>query len=65
LIELQPKACVTGDVRYRALEMHHGAVVVGMMIHLSEDGKSETKFEPRNDSKTSLKLAANAEKAQG
>jgi hypothetical protein len=36
-----------------------------MMIHLSEDGKSETKFEPRNDSKTSLKLAANAEKAQG
>ena len=34
LIELQPKARVTGDVRYRALEMHNGAVVDGSMSHL-------------------------------
>jgi len=69
LIELQPKARVIGDVRYRALEMHHGAVVEGMMIHLSADGKtearSESRSEARNDSVTPLKLAANSENVQG
>ncbi len=65
LIELQPKARITGDVRYRALEMHHGAVVEGMMIHLSTDGKSETRLENRGDAKANLKLAANAEVVQG
>jgi len=65
LIELQPKARIAGDVRYRALEMHHGAVVEGMMIHLSADGKSETRLENRGDAKTNLKLAANAEVVQG
>lgn len=33
LLELQPKARVTGDVYYRALEMHHGAVVEGKLAH--------------------------------
>jgi len=65
LIELQPKARITGDVRYRALEMHHGAVVEGMMIHLSADGKSETRLENRGDAKANLKLAANSEVVQG
>jgi cytoskeletal protein CcmA (bactofilin family) len=65
LIELQPKARIAGDVRYRALEMHHGAVVEGMMIHLSADAKSETRLEPRGEAKVNLKLAANAEVAQG
>jgi len=65
LIELQPKARIAGDVRYHALEMHHGAVVEGMMIHLSADGKSETRLEPRGEAKVNLKLAANAEVAQG
>jgi len=65
LIELQPKARISGDVRYRALEMHHGAVVEGMMIHLSADGKSETRLENRADAKANLKLAANAEVVQG
>jgi len=65
LIELQPKARITGDVRYRALEMHHGAIVEGMMIHLSADGKSETRLENRGDAKANLKLAANAEVVQG
>jgi cytoskeletal protein CcmA (bactofilin family) len=48
LIELQPKARVTGDVRYRSLEMHNGAVVDGSMSHL--DG-----------ARPGLKLAANNE----
>lgn len=48
LIELQPKARVQGDVHYRALEMHHGAVVEGMMIHAGSEGR------------TALKLAASA-----
>lgn len=29
LLELQPRACVVGDVRYEVLEMHPGAVVEG------------------------------------
>lgn len=33
LVELQPKARVTGDIHYRALEMHHGAVVEGQLVH--------------------------------
>jgi cytoskeletal protein CcmA (bactofilin family) len=61
LIELQPKARIQGDVRYRALEMHHGAVVEGMMIHLSADGKTETRLEPIAEPKPSLKLAANGD----
>jgi cytoskeletal protein CcmA (bactofilin family) len=32
-LELQPKARVCGDVHYRALEIHHGAVVEGRLIH--------------------------------
>lgn len=34
LVELQPKARITGDVHYRALEMHHGAVIDGQLVHL-------------------------------
>ncbi len=33
LLELQPKARITGDVYYRALEMHGGAVVSGKLTH--------------------------------
>lgn len=32
-LELQPKARVTGDVAYRTLEMHVGAVVHGRLSH--------------------------------
>jgi cytoskeletal protein CcmA (bactofilin family) len=39
LIELQPKARVQGDVQYRALEMHHGAVVEGLMVHIPAEGR--------------------------
>jgi cytoskeletal protein CcmA (bactofilin family) len=43
LIELQPKARVQGDVQYRALEMHHGAVVEGLMVHIPAEGRAAPK----------------------
>jgi len=33
LLELQPKARITGNVNYKALEMHGGAVVSGQLTH--------------------------------
>lgn len=33
LLELQPKARITGDVYYKALEMHGGALVAGKLSH--------------------------------
>jgi cytoskeletal protein CcmA (bactofilin family) len=35
-IELQAKARVTGDVSYKMLEMHIGAVVEGRLIYINE-----------------------------
>lgn len=32
LLELQPKAQITGDVHYKALEMHQGATIAGQMV---------------------------------
>lgn len=32
LLELQPKARITGDVFYKALEMHQGATIFGRMV---------------------------------
>ncbi len=37
LVELQPRARISGDVHYRALEMHNGAVVDGMLVHVSAE----------------------------
>ncbi|MEK9775334.1 MAG: polymer-forming cytoskeletal protein, partial [Quisquiliibacterium sp.] len=37
-LELQPKARIRGEVRYRALEIHQGAVVDGVMAHLESAG---------------------------
>lgn len=48
LLELQPKAKIEGDVHYRALEMHQGAVIAGQLVPLQ--GAEE---------KPLLKLAAN------
>jgi cytoskeletal protein CcmA (bactofilin family) len=48
LLELQPKANIHGDVRYKALEMHQGAVISGQLQPM--DGSEE---------KPTLKLAAN------
>lgn len=33
LLELQPRARITGDVYYKALEMHGGALVSGKLTH--------------------------------
>ena len=36
-LELQPKARVAGDVTYRTLEMHVGAVIQGRLVHAGEE----------------------------
>ena len=33
LLELQPKGRIQGDVHYRLLEMHGGALVTGKLTH--------------------------------
>lgn len=48
LLELQPKAKIEGDVFYKALEMHQGAVIAGQLRPLLG-----------TDEKPLLKLAAN------
>lgn len=35
-VELQPKANVTGDVCYRTIEVHLGAIVQGRLVYQSE-----------------------------
>lgn len=50
LLELQPRARIEGDVHYRALEMHQGAVIAGTMKPL----------DPISGEKPLLKLATNA-----
>ena len=47
LVELQPKARIHGDVTYKALEMHQGAVISGKLRPIDE-----------GEIKPSLKLAA-------
>lgn len=47
LLELQPKARITGDVSYGALEMHQGATIAGGLHPL------------KNEDKPALKLASN------
>jgi cytoskeletal protein CcmA (bactofilin family) len=36
LLELQPKAKIVGDVSYKALEMHQGAVITGQLKPTSQ-----------------------------
>lgn len=38
LLELQPKAKIEGDVSYKALEMHQGAVISGKLKPLAMQG---------------------------
>lgn len=49
LLELQPKARITGDVHYKALEMHQGAVISGQMSPMAQA-----------DEKPPLQLTSNA-----
>lgn len=44
-IELQAKSRVSGDVHYKSLEIHTGAVVEGKLIYLGEN-VTETLTEP-------------------
>ena len=48
MLELQPKARIEGDVHYRALEMHQGAIIAGQL-----------RPQAGTDAKPMLKLAAN------
>jgi len=41
-IELQTKSRVTGDVYYKSLEMHTGAVIEGKLIYLGDVGEKTT-----------------------
>ncbi|HEY0562713.1 MAG TPA: polymer-forming cytoskeletal protein [Methylophilus sp.] len=36
-IELQPKARITGDLHYKSLEMHTGAVIEGRLIYIGDE----------------------------
>ena len=40
-VELQPKARVRGDLRYKMLEMHPGAIVDGRLIHVADGARAE------------------------
>jgi cytoskeletal protein CcmA (bactofilin family) len=51
-LELQPKAKVEGDVQYAALEMHHGATILGQLRPL--DARSQG----AGEEKKVFKLAA-------
>jgi len=51
ILELQPKARIVGDVSYKSLEMHRGAVVQGRLSPLVAPVVE--------DEKPTLKLAAN------
>ena len=39
LLELQPKARIEGDVHYRALEMHQGAIISGQLQPIEGEEK--------------------------
>lgn len=51
MLELQPKAQIVGDVHYKALEMHQGAVITGLLQPILQEIDLNVK--------TPLKLAAN------
>lgn len=49
MLELQPKARITGDIRYDVLEMHPGAVVDGELRSLKSAEKPQLKLAASND----------------
>jgi cytoskeletal protein CcmA (bactofilin family) len=48
LLELQPRAQITGDVRYEVLEMHQGATIDGELRPLKADEKPSLKLAAAN-----------------
>ena len=51
LLELQPRARVTGDVRYEILEMHPGALVDGELKPFKSAERPALKLAASNDAK--------------
>lgn len=49
LLELQPKARVTGDIRYEILEMHQGALIDGEIRPLKSADVTPLKLAASND----------------
>lgn len=49
MLELQPKARITGDVRYELLEMHVGAVIDGELRPLKHGEKPALKLAASNE----------------
>lgn len=49
MLELQPHATVTGDVRYEVLEMHPGATITGELKPLKSGEKPALKLAASND----------------
>ena len=48
LLELQPKARIEGDVHYKALEMHQGAMITGQLKPIGADEKPLLKLASNN-----------------
>jgi cytoskeletal protein CcmA (bactofilin family) len=48
LLELQPGARIEGDVQYKTLEMHQGAIIVGRLQPLEGEGKPLLKLAANN-----------------
>jgi cytoskeletal protein CcmA (bactofilin family) len=48
LLELQPKARIEGDVFYKAIEMHQGAMIAGQLKPLDSDEKPLLKLAANN-----------------
>ena len=48
LLELQPKARIEGDVHYKALEMHQGAVIAGQLLPAGSEAKPTLKLAANN-----------------
>lgn len=48
LLELQPKALIEGDVHYKSLEMHQGAVISGQLRPMTDEGKPALKLAANN-----------------
>ncbi len=44
-IELQSKARIVGDLYYKSLEMHTGAVIEGRLIHLADHNPTDLSAE--------------------
>jgi cytoskeletal protein CcmA (bactofilin family) len=62
LVELQPRAHVEGDVHYRTIEIHVGAVVEGRLVHRQAQSGPGGRVEPADAAGESrvveLKMAA-------